>query len=139
MRETLKRTVLLVAVAVALFAFSGCATYWRNRGEDFADMCDLGLTFAKKPQWVFYQSFESVAAVGYSDFEATFVGWGGGRVGITPHYLKAWGALLWADEQVGWADYDTDDPNTLYAQSAGLAGMPAGMVTGKSNPHYVPT
>lgn len=139
MPRTLKRAVLLLAVAAVLPLGSGCATYWRNRAQDFADMVDIGVTYSSKGQWVFYQSFESILPIGYANYEATFVGWGGGRFGVTPHYLKAWGALAWGDEQVGWGDYDKDDPDTLYTQRVGLVGMPSGLITGHSNPNYVPT
>ena len=125
-------------LAAVVIVSQGC-TYLQHRGDDFAEMLDIGLTFSKKPQWVFYQSFESIVALGHADYEATFAGWGGGRFGVTPHYLKAWGALVWADEQVGWGDYDKDDPDTLYTQTVGLVGMPAGFSSGNTNPHYVPT
>ena len=139
MREMLKRALLLLTVAVALLAGSGCATYWRDRAADFADMLDIGVTFSTKPQFVFYQSFESILPLGYADYEATFVGWGGSQFGVTSHYLKAWGALAWGDEQAGWGDYDKDDPNTLYVERVGLVGMPSGLITGYSDPHCVPT
>jgi hypothetical protein len=138
MSATLRRAVLLPALAAALLAASGCA-YLRHRAEDFAEIADVGLTVSRKPQWAFYNSFESLAAGGYADYEATFIGWGGGQFGATRHYLKAWGALVWGDERVGWGDYDVDEPGTLYEQTVGLVGMPAGMATGRSTPHYVPT
>jgi hypothetical protein len=136
----LKRLVLALTIAAAVVSLTGCATYWKYRGQDFAETFDLGFTFSKKPQFVFYNSFESILAIGYAgDFEATFVGWGGNRFGVTPSYLDAWGALVYADEKIGWRDYDKNDPNTLYTQNVGIVGMPYGMVTGNSNPHYVPT
>jgi hypothetical protein len=60
-------------VGAALFLFSRCTAYWRDRAEDFAD---IGPIFSKKPQLVLYHSFESIVALGYADYEATFVGWG---------------------------------------------------------------
>jgi len=139
MGRRLTRTAVLLAAAVVLLAGSGCATYWRNRAADFADMMDIGITVSKHTQFVFYQSFESILPLGYSDFEGTLLGWGGGHFGATRHYLKAWGALAWGDEQVGWGDYDKDDPSTLYRMRVGLVGMPSGLITGYSNPYYVPT
>lgn len=139
MRGALKRAAVLIVAGVSLFVLSGCAQYWRDRGHDFADMVDIGVTYSPGTHWVFYQSFESLLTVGYADYEATFVGWGGGRFGATPHYLKAWGALVYGDEQVGWGDYDKDDPGTLYTQTVGLVGMPYGVITGQDNWHYVPT
>jgi hypothetical protein len=139
MRKTLRRGGSLLIVASALFVLSGCANYWRYRAEDFAETFDLGATFSKKPQFAFYNSFESIVALGYANCEVTFVGWGGGRFGVTPHYLKAWGLLAWGDESVGWGDYDKYNPATLYQQTVGFVGMPYGLITGHSNPCYVPT
>lgn len=138
MSTTIRRAVLLPALAAALLAASGCA-YVRHRAEDFAEIADIGLTVSGKPRLAFYNSFESVVTAGYADYEATFIGWGGGRFGVTPHYLDAWGAVAWGEERVGWGHYDVDDPGTLYEQTVGLVGMPAGMASGRSNPHYVPT
>jgi hypothetical protein len=139
MRQMLKRAVLLLVVAAALIGMSGCATYWRSRGDDFADMLDIGITLSKKQQFVLYSSFESVLALGYGDFEGTFAGWGGGRFGVTHHSVKAWGVVVWAHEELGWGDFDRNDPNTLYVQTTGLVGMPYGLIEGPSNPNYVPT
>jgi hypothetical protein len=135
----MRRALLLLAAAALLCGGSGCATYWHNRARDFAEMVDIGVTYSKEPHWVFYQSFESLLTVGYANYEAAFYGWGGNQFGATPHYLKAWGALVWGHEQVGWGDYDKADPDTLYVQTVGLIGMPAGLIDGPSNPSYVPT
>jgi hypothetical protein len=142
MRGKLKRCALLVS-AIVLLGTAGCANYWQYRWDDFHDIADIGVTFSKKGQWVFYNSFESILALGYGDYECAFYGLGGGHFGRSDHYLKAWGALVWADEEVGWRgsgrDYDKDDRSTLYTQNVGIVGMPVGMVNGNSNPHYVPT
>ena len=139
MAGALKRTAVLIVAGICLVAFSGCAQYWRNRATDFSEMFDIGVTYSPETHWVFYNSFESILTVGYANYEATFYGWGGGQFGATPHSLKAWGALVYGDEQVGWGDYDRDDPSTLYTQKVGLVGMPYGVITGQDNWHYVPT
>lgn len=143
MGEKLKRSALLLAMAVVLGA-SGCANYWQYRWDDLHEIADIGVTYSKKGQWVFYNSFESIVALGYGNYECTFYGLGGGHFGRGEHFLKAWGALVWADEEVGWRnvagrDYNRDDPNSLYRQTVGLVGMPVGLVTGHSNPAFVPT
>ena len=140
MGQVRKRAGLLLCLGVVLAGLSGCGSYWQHRGEDFADTFDLGVTYSEKWQFVFYHSVESTVVLGYAgDFEATFYGWGNGRIGAMPHYLDAWGLMAWADERVGWDNYNKDDPDTLYLQTAGFIGMPAGLITGHSNPHYVPT
>ncbi len=137
-RDALKRLIMLAVLAVALPA-AGCAQYWNDRASDFADTFDIGVTFSRKPQFVFYHSFESIVALGYANYEAMFYGWGGGQFGAERHCLKAYGVLLWGDEEAGWGNYNRNDPNTLYTQYVGLVGMPVGLATGNSNPHYVPT
>jgi hypothetical protein len=97
------------------------------------------VTVSKKPHFAFYNSFESTIVLGYANFEGTFAGWGGRQFGAERHFFKGWGVLVWGDEEVGWGNYDKDDPNTLYEQYTGFIGMPYGLVTGHSNPHYVPT
>lgn len=143
MGRTLKRSVLLLGAVVVLAVTSGCANYWQYRWDDLHDVADIGVTVSRKPYLVFYHSVESMFNVGYGNFECTFYGLGGGHFGRGEHYLKAWGALFWADEEVGWRgsgrDYDKDDPNTLYEQYAGFVGLPYGLISGHSNPSYVPT
>ena len=77
--------------------------------------------------------------MGYANYDPTFYGWGGGHFGTIPMYLKAWGAVVYGKERIGWGDYDMDDTSTLYTQTIGLVGMPCGVIQGEDNWHYVPT
>jgi len=133
------RLVLLLFAVMALSVVSGCATCSEDRIADFARMMDVGVTFSKNPQFAFYMTFESALSVGYADFDGTLVGWGGGRFGAMPHHMKAWGAVVWGDEQVGWANYDPDDPSTLERMRVGVVGMPSGLISGYTDSYHVPT
>jgi hypothetical protein len=138
MREIARRVALLLAVGILTLGTSGCA-YLHSRVEDLADIADIGVTYSKDSQWAFYHSLLSTITIGYADSETTFHGLADGRFGTQPEYVKAWGAVAWGEEQMGWGDYRKDDPNTLYCQTVGLVGMPYGLVKGPSSPHYVPT
>jgi hypothetical protein len=133
-----RRALLLFAV-MAVSVGSGCGTYPQDCATDFANMMDVGVTVSKDPHFAFYMTFESTLPVGYADFDGTMIGWGGGRFGAMPHHMKAWGALAWGDEEVGWGNYDKDDPSTLHRMRVGLVGMPSGLITGYSDGYYVPS
>jgi hypothetical protein len=134
---TVARTALCLTVALWLAGLSGC-TYMKHRGEDFAEIVDLGVTWSEEPQFAFYNTFESVLTLGYGKLDGHFAGWGGGQFGATRHALNAWGLVVWGHEEIGWGRFDVDDERTLYTQTVGLAGMPAGLFY-DSNPNYVPT
>ncbi len=133
------RRALLLCAVVAASMGSGCGICSRDRFADFARTMDVGVTLSGDPQFAFYMSFESALAVGYADFDGTLIGWGGGRFGAVPHHMKAWGILVWGDEQVGWGDYDPDDPSTLERMRVGLVGLPSGLITGYTDSYHVPT
>ena len=132
-----RRMGLLLVVMLALAAGAGCS-YLTYRAEDFAEIVDIGVTYSSKPQFALYSSFESILPGGYADLDGWFAGWGGGQFGVTRHYLHAWGAIVWGHEEIGWGEFDKNDPTTLYTQTVGLIGMPVGL-GGDSNPNYVPT
>jgi len=132
---SVRRIGWVLVLAVFMSAFQGC-TYMKYRGEDFAEMFDLGFTFTKTPQIGLYANGVSIAAGGYSNIDGWFVGWGGGQFGVTRHYNKCWGLVLIGEETMGWGDFDKNDPSTLYHQwqgIGGILGMPA-----ETNPSYVP-
>lgn len=138
MREVVRRAVLSVVLALAAVCSTGC-TYLGYRVDDLADIPDIGVTYSKDSQWAFHHSVLSMIALGYADSETTFYGLADGRFGSQPQYVKAYGALAWGEEEIGWGGYRKDDPSTLYCQTVGLVGMPAGVIEGHANPHYVPT
>ncbi len=129
------RLSLLLALAGMFFALQGC-TYARHRGEDFADMFDLGFTITKTPQIGLYANGVSIICGGYSHLDGWFAGWGGGQFGITRHYNECWGLGFVGHETIGWGDFDRDDPSTMYTQWQGIGG--AFSMPQETNPAYVP-
>jgi len=131
----LRRMALLLALAVTFAAAQGC-TYLKHRGEDFAEIADLGFTFTNTPQIGLYANGVSIVAGGYSKIDGWFAGWGGGKFGVQPHYNECWGVGLVGHETMGWGDFDKNDPSTMYQQYQGLFGA-LGMPQ-ETNPSYVP-
>ena len=117
------RSAVTAVLAVVLIAASGCS-YFRNRGSDAAEMFDLGFTFSKKPQFSAYMNCPVIAPIGYGKVDGTYVGVGGGEVGVMSGYhQEGSGALVWGREEVSWEGFDPDDADTLSIQGVGVLGL----------------
>ena len=129
-----------VCSAVLLLVLPGC-TYMRHRGEDAADMLDLGVTWSKKPAFALYYSFVPIVAIGYGSVDGSFAGLGGGSFGAMPHCEKSVGLILWGQERLGFGEFDPEEPETVNYQRLGLVGLFQGPVPGPdymiSCPHYL--
>jgi hypothetical protein len=134
-RNAVRRLGLVLALAVVFAAAQGC-TYLKYRGQDFMEMADLGLTITKTPQIGLYANGVSIVCGGYSNIDGWFAGWGGGKFGVQRHYNYCWGMLLGGWEEIGWGDFDKNDPDTLYRQQQGIIGIVQPPYD--SNPAYVP-
>ncbi len=117
------RATMAVALAVLAVSASGCS-YFRNRGQDAAEMFDLGLTFSKKPQFSAYMNCPVIAPIGYGKVDGTYVGVGGGTVGVMGGYhQESSGTLVWGREEVSWEGFDPDQADTLSVQGVGVLGL----------------
>ena len=134
------RIALCVALAVVLAAVTGCAPtrlatqgsgsplgaglrYLRYRAEDAFEMLDAGITVSTKPGFALYGDFASVAPGGYGHVDGHFVGVAGGRIGAMRHHQASLGLVAWGYEEVGWGDFEKEDPTTLSTQSCGALGL----------------
>jgi hypothetical protein len=126
--------VLLLALVAAVSMSQGCR-YAQHRLEDALEIVDIGLTFSDEPQVGLYWNSLDLLVFGYSNVDGYFAGWGGGQIGITRHYNNCYGLIV-GHEEIGWGEFDKDDPETLYVRYSGLAGLPS-MATGGS-PNYTP-
>ncbi|MCD6416273.1 MAG: hypothetical protein J7M08_06220 [Planctomycetes bacterium] len=135
------RKLAVVAGAVVLLMSQGCAVgrYFQCRGEDFAEIMDIGVTVTKTPQIGLYWNSLDLLVLGYSDVDGYFAGWGGGQFGVTRHYNNCYGAIV-GHEKVGWGKFNKDDPKTLYMRYSGLLGLAslAGTGDNKTTPDYTP-
>ena len=130
----------ILALILALCVLQGCTLgkqsfveYFKYRANDALDILELGFTYSKKPQLALYGAGISGAlgVLGYANFDGYFIGMGGGQLGITRHYVHDYGLAIWAQETVGWGEFDKDDPNTLNTQGSGALGVLVG-------PHGLP-
>lgn len=137
-RRRLSKVGVVLVLGVALLASQGCEAvgrYFQYRGEDFLEMVDVGFTFTSEPCIGLYWNSLDLLVAGYSNVDGYFVGWGGGQIGVTRHYNHCYGLIV-SHEEVGWGDFDENDPDTLYERYGGLAGLAS--CFGESTPDYTP-
>jgi len=110
-----------VGLVLALSALQGCS-YVTHRYEDLGEVVDLGVTLTTTPYLSVYGCFASVGSAGAGRVDGTFVGIGGSQIGMTRHYHRKAGLVLWSYEEFGWAEFDPEKPETLDRQHIGLVG-----------------
>jgi hypothetical protein len=99
---------------------SGCS-YVRYRVEDALEVVDVGITVSKQPTIGLYWNSLDIFPFGYSNINGYFVGYGGGHPVAMRHYNKCVG-FGYAYQEIGWGDFDKDDPETLNRNYAGVLG-----------------
>ena len=112
-----ERTAGILCLLLVCCASSGCTYLW-HRAEDFAETFDVGLTFSSKPQFSLYGNGVSVFCLGVSDFQGTFIGMGGGQVGIIEHENQCWGVGFYGHEKMRWGRRRYKQPQGLLAIQA---------------------
>jgi hypothetical protein len=101
----------LLAVVSVCSLFPGCSSlYMKNRGNDLADVFDVGITVnGGKPQ--FRLDFEPfLLTAGYSDLHGKLIGLGGRQFGINDFESKGWGAIVTGEGVYGTGPFDPSDP-----------------------------
>jgi hypothetical protein len=111
-----------VAAVVGLCAMQGCM-YLQNRGEDALEMVDLGVTVSKRAQFALYSDCVSLTPLGYGRVDSSFVGLGGGHVGLMDNREGCTGLLLWGCERLNWRESGSEEPSVKHAQGAGVLGV----------------
>jgi len=125
---------VVLALATVMAGGQGC-TYLKYRCEDAVELVDIGVTWSTEPYWGLYADCTAILPVGWSHVEGWFAGIGGSQIGVTPHYERAWGLLATGHEEVGWGDYDKQDPATIDSYGAGFVGK---FTPPYGRPHYTP-
>jgi hypothetical protein len=111
-----------LALLGALAGLQGC-TYLRHRGNDAIEMVDLGFTWSKKPYVAVHGCALGLASLGGGMTDGQFVGIGGNQFGVTRHYHKNLGLLVWSYDEIGWGDdIDIEKPETLEQFHIGPVG-----------------
>ncbi|MHC5035057.1 MAG: hypothetical protein ACYTFZ_08480 [Planctomycetota bacterium] len=137
------RIFTLLALGVLFTASQGCSSpgnvgiYLKHRAEDLLDTFDIGVTLSLWPGLAIYADAVSVAPGGIGYVDGWFVGLGGGQLGLTRHYEKSLGLLIWGYEEVGWGEFDKHDKDTLDRQFVGVAGIL--LPPYKGRPAYMPS
>ena len=102
-----------LAAAAWLACLPGCA-YLRHRGEDAAEIVDLGATWAKSPYVSANACLLGLASVGAGKVDGRFVGLGDGRAAAMRHFHRNVGLLVWSYDELGWGEgVDPEKPETL--------------------------
>jgi len=133
------RLALGLVLAAALAGVQGCSPFARAadeggtgnvvgsylwwRVEDLLETVDIGVTVSKEPYGGLYGHFASLTPFGAIYLDGTFIGIGGGQIGVTRHYIAGMGALVWGYEEVGWQAYDRHDLSTVQALGVGPIGL----------------
>lgn len=120
--EFVPRRVMLFVLALLLLAAQGC-TYLKHRAEDAMEMLDVGVTASLWPGLAVYADGVSVLPGGVGYVDGWFLGLGGGQIGLTRHYERSFGILVWGYEEVGWGEFDKSNKATLDRQFVGVAGI----------------
>ncbi len=135
MKAPLRISAVLLPMLGCILAGSAGCTYLTHRGQDALDMVDLGVTITEKPCVGLYANCLDIFPLGYSNVDGRFVGWGGGQMGATRHRNRCWG-FAYGYQEVGWGEFDPEDPSTIHRHYAGLLGMVFGPP--QHDPGYAP-
>jgi len=127
-RVTVRCVSAGLVLALALAAATGCShpasigDYFVHRGNDAAQMMDLGVTWTSEPYWSVYACLLGLSSIGAGHVDGEFCGLGGGQFAVMRHYHKVCGLLLWTYEELGWDTFDVTKPETLYRWQNGPIG-----------------
>ena len=107
-----RRLLLLAALTTFVVIQSGCA-YMGDRGRDFLDITDFGITVTDKaqPDFGVYLDFFNITPLGYSMIDGKVLGWGNRQIGWLDYHDHNWGALVWGSEQKGTGAFVPRDPH----------------------------
>jgi hypothetical protein len=115
-----------VLVLAAVLSCTGCA-YMQNRGNDLAQVINVGVTTSETPQIAVYFNLFSVVALGYADFDGKMYGFVNEHWGSYDARHHGTGLLLWGTERFGWGDrYNPKDPESPPSWRVGPIGWATG-------------
>jgi len=125
---------LRMVAAVCLLALCvqslGCSSpYWTNRGKDFMEIIELGVTVSPhwKPDFALHANFFNVTPLGVSYIDGKYIGWGYRQFGVMDYRDRTWGLLLWGREDLQLGEFDPLDPHQAPAgeiRQLSAAGRP---------------
>jgi hypothetical protein len=100
-------------LAVGLQVLGCSSTYWRNRGNDLADLIDLGITVSplSKPGFALHADFFNITPLGYSHVDGQYIGWAYRQIGVLDFKDDAWGVLIYGREDTHLGMFDPLNPH----------------------------
>ncbi len=104
----------------------GIGNYFVDRARDFLDLGDFGLSFSTKPQVGLYGNGVSLFGGGVAMIDGYLAGMGGGNIGWMRFYTADVGAVVWAYEELAFADFDRTDLTTVNTQGTCIGGLLTG-------------
>ena len=113
------RPLVLLLFLAFVSASTGC-TYLKHRGEDFAEMFDIGLTLSGRPSLAVYACGASVVSLGFSRFDGVCLGMAGGQLGAIRHKNVCYGRGLLGREAMLWGEGRS---KRQYSQNQGRFGV----------------
>ena len=138
--KTMRNRATMLILLAACILLSGCA-YIHNRGNDLADIVDVGITVnGGKPQFGLFLDFFNITPLGWSNLEVTDLGLQQRQFGIEPYQDKSWGLLLWGEELHGAKNFNPRDPRQARPDQTNLTERVAydsgivSLATGESPP-----
>ena len=113
MKKSGKLCMVLLLVCL-IVCTSGC-TYLQNRGNDLADVFDVGITITDKwqPDFRLYFSF-FILPIGYSHIDGKIIGLGNRHFGIHDFEADEYGLILTGSERYGTAEINPQDPRQVW-------------------------
>jgi hypothetical protein len=118
----------MLVTLVCLVCLTGCAsTYMQNRGNDVAQVMNLGVTTSATPQFAMCLSAFGLVTVGYSDFDGTMHGLVDQHITSSRARNRVVGLGLWSYEQYAWGDkYNPEDQKSPAPWRSGAIGVITG-------------
>lgn len=117
----LHRILMLTAALLTVSTLSSGCAYMMNRGNDAADMIDVGITVTGEPTLGIYIGFLSVLDLGYAEVDGKMIGLGQRRAGVMDMRYHAGGLVIGGYEQVGYdGRYNSEDPDSPPRRGVGV-------------------
>lgn len=122
-RAGLRPLALTLGIGALVAIAPGCG-YFLDRGNDAAEMFDVGFTFSARPQFAAYTNCPIIFPIGYGEVDGAFVGVGDGKAGVMRHKQGSVGLLLWGREEATWERFsEAEGTKAPGAQDTGLLGL----------------
>jgi len=141
------RLFLALALGSSFVLQSGC-TYLTKRGNDAADIVNLGITVTPrlKPEFAFYFDFFSLTPIGYANLDNKMFGIFNRNYGLMDYEEESYGAVVYGREMKVAGEFNPKDPHQAHTDQTDVKERPkfdiglGGITSGENPPpplHYL--